>query len=389
MAPRLKSLDLFNDAYAQRIEQLMQEKREGRKVIGTFCLYVPDEIIFAAGADRVVLCGGKSDPITRAEEYLPRSVCPLIKSSFGSVIQSTCGTGEACPHFGLVDAVVAEATCDGKKKMYELLGQRVPTYVIDLPQVPDSPGALRYFESELGRFADYLEGLTCIRATDDRLREEIRSANETRRLLQRLFDYRKRDVPPLTGLETLKVMQKQYFLSPAVFKDYVRALCEEIDRTESPAGERRPRIMIAGCPMPSGSTKVPEIIESHGGVIVVEESCTGTRSFEHLVDEERLVSEALPPMQAIAERYLKIPCACMTPNDRRIESIVDLAREYRVDGVVYYSLQGCHGYNVERYCVQQALKQAGISMLAIETDYSASDAGQIGLRVEAFLEMIA
>jgi benzoyl-CoA reductase/2-hydroxyglutaryl-CoA dehydratase subunit BcrC/BadD/HgdB len=386
---RLKTLENFADSYGRRIDELGRERAEGRKVIGTFCLYVPDEIIFAAGADRVVLCGGKSDTIPIAEEYLPRSACPLIKSSFGAVVSSTCGTGDAsgtgvaCPHFGLVDAVVAEATCDGKKKMYELLGRRIPTYVIDLPQMPDNPGALRYFESELERFKGYLEGLTGIRATDERLAAEIRSANETRLLLQRLFDYRKSDSPPLTGLETLKVMQKQYFLSPAVFRGKVRAVCEEIERAESPPGEHKPRIMIAGCPMPSGSTKVPEIIESHGGIVVVEESCTGTRSFEHLVDETK------PPLEALAERYLKIPCACMTPNDRRISSIVDLAKEYRVDGVVYYSLQGCHGYNIEKYRVQQALKQAKIPMLAIETDYSTSDAGQIGLRVDAFLEMIS
>ncbi len=316
---RLDSLENFVNSYGNRINELGRERTDGRKIIGTFCLYVPDEIIFAAGADRVVLCGGKSDTIPLAEEYLPRSVCPLIKSSFGAVVSGasraggTCGTGEACPHFGLVDAIVAEATCDGKKKMYELLGQRMPTYVIDLPQMPDSPGALRYFTGELERFRDYLEGLTGIRTTDDRLAAEIRSANETRLLLKRLFDYRKRDVPPLTGLETLKVMQKQYFLSPAVFRSHVRALCEEIERTESPAGKPKPRIMIAGCPMASGNTKVPEIIEGHGGIIVVEESCTGTRSFEHLVDETK------PPMQAIAERYLKIPCACMTPNDRRID----------------------------------------------------------------------
>jgi benzoyl-CoA reductase/2-hydroxyglutaryl-CoA dehydratase subunit BcrC/BadD/HgdB len=141
--------------------------------------------------------------------------------------------------------------------------------------------------------------------------------------------------------------------------------------------------MIAGCPMSSGNTKVPEIIEALGAVVVVEESCTGTRAFENLVDESK------PPMQAIAERYLKIPCACMTPNDRRIEEIVTMARDYRVDGVVYYTLQGCHGYNIERQRVQQALKKAKVPMLAIETDYSASDVGQIGLRVDAFMEMIS
>ena len=154
-------------------------------------------------------------------------------------------------------------------------------------------------------------------------------------------------------MEVLKVMQKQFFLSPEVFREGVRALCDELDRTPPAAGDkRRPRILITGCPMASGNTKVPELIEARGGIIVAEESCTGTRSFADLVDESK------PPMEALAERYLKIPCACMSPNERRVEQVLAMAREYRADGVVHYSLQGCHGYNVERYKVQKALKEA-------------------------------
>jgi benzoyl-CoA reductase/2-hydroxyglutaryl-CoA dehydratase subunit BcrC/BadD/HgdB len=383
MVPRLKSLDLFNDVYAPRIEQLTKEKREGRKVIGTFCLFVPDELIFAAGADRVILCGGKSETIPLAEEYLPRSLCPLIKSSFGAVVGSCRGGADVCAHFGLADAIVAEATCDGKKKMYELLDEYARVYVLDLPQMPESPGAMAYYLSELERFKGFLEWLTGEPVTDARLREEIRSANETRQLLQRLFESRKRDNPPVTGMEVLKVMQKQFFLSPEVFREGIRALCDEIDRTPPAAGgKRRPRILITGCPMPSGSTKVPELIEARGGIIVAEESCTGTRSFVDLVDESK------PPMEALAGRYLKIPCACMSPNERRVEQVLAMAREYRADGVVHYSLQGCHGYNVERYKVQKALKEARVPMLSIETDYSGSDLEQLGVRVDAFLEMI-
>jgi benzoyl-CoA reductase/2-hydroxyglutaryl-CoA dehydratase subunit BcrC/BadD/HgdB len=101
-----------------------------------------------------------------------------------------------------------------------------------------------------------------------------------------------------------------------------------------------------------------------------------------------LVDESKPPMEALAERYLKIPCACMSPNERRVEQVLAMAREYRADGVVHYSLQGCHGYNVERYKVQKALKEAKVPMLSIETDYSGSDVEQIGVRVDAVLEMI-
>ena len=150
MASRIKSLDFFKNSYEPRIAQLKDEKEKGIKIVGTFCLYVPDEIIFAAGADRIVLCGGRADTIPVAEQSLPRNICPLIKSSFGAVADACCGGNLACPHIPLVDVVVAEATCDGKKKMYEILHEYIPTYVLDLPQKPGNPEALKYFLSDSG-----------------------------------------------------------------------------------------------------------------------------------------------------------------------------------------------------------------------------------------------
>jgi benzoyl-CoA reductase/2-hydroxyglutaryl-CoA dehydratase subunit BcrC/BadD/HgdB len=382
MARKLKSLERFDGAYADRIGQLAGRKEAGTKIVGTFCLYVPDEIIFAAGADRVILCGGRNDTIAAAEEFLPRNVCPLVKSSFGAVVSRCCEESNACPHFSLVDMVVAEATCDAKKKMYELLDEYVPTYVLDLPQKPDSPEALQYFMGELEKFKGAMERLTGVSVTDARLREEIRRSNETRRLFRRLYEMRRLDPPPVKGTDVLKILQKQFFLSPDVLQKTLRKVCDEAEGIKMGGGQAGPRIMLSGCPMAGGNTKVPDIIEARGGAIVVEESCTGTRSFENLVDEDK------EPMAALAERYIKIPCACMTPNARRVEGILELAEHFNVDGVVYYTLQSCHGYNVERYKVQQALRNAGIPMLAIETDYSESDVGQIGIRVDAFLEML-
>ncbi|HIH04162.1 MAG TPA: 2-hydroxyacyl-CoA dehydratase [Methanoregulaceae archaeon] len=382
MSSSLLSLDFFRDSYEPRIAQLKRERENGMKVVGTFCLYVPDEIIFAAGADRIVLCGGRTDTIPVAEQSLPRNICPLIKSSFGAVVDACCGGDLSCAHVPLVDVAVAEATCDGKKKMYEVLSDYVPTYVLDLPQKPGSPEALEYFLSELRKFAVFMEGLTGHAVTTDALKREIRSANETKRLLHRLFELRMRDPPPIGGSEVLRVMQKQFFLAPDQFRQGVGRLCDELEQV-APAARTGPRIMISGCPMAAGNTKVPDSIEQKGGVIVVEESCTGTRSFWDLVDEEA------DPWTALAERYLEIPCACMTPNDERIARIVDLAKRYDVRGVVYYTLQFCHAYNIERLRVQQALKREKIPMLAIESDYGDADVEQIGIRIDAFLEMIA
>ena len=382
MSSSLPSLDFFQDSYELRIAQLKEEREKGIKIVGTFCLYVPDEIIFAAGADRIVLCGGKADTVPVAEQLLPRNICPLIKSSFGAVVDACCGGNLACTHVPLVDVVVAEATCDGKKKMYEILPDYIPTYILDLPQKPGSPEALDYFLSELRKFGKFMERLTENVVSNDALRREIRSANETRRLLHRLFELRRRDPTPIRGSEVLRVMQKQFFLSPDQFRQGVSRLCEEMEHA-TPDTRTGPRIMISGCPMAAGNTKVADIIEQKGGVIVVEESCTGTRSFWDLVDEER------DPWKALAERYLEIPCACMTPNDQRVARIVDLAKKYDVEGVVYYTLQFCHAYNIERFRVQRALKKEKIPLLAIESDYGDSDLEQIGIRVDAFLEMIA
>jgi len=382
MPTSLSSLDYFRDSYEVRLAQLNEKRRKGTKIVGTFCLFVPDEIIFAAGADRIVLCGGRTDTIHLAEQYLPRNICPLIKSSFGAIVDACCGGNLSCPHIQLVDVVVAEATCDGKKKMYEILPEYVPTYVLDLPQKPESSEAIDYFLAELRKFGGFMEKLTGNVLTDEVLKREIQSSNETRKLLRRLFDLRKLDPPPILGSEILSVMQKQFFLAPDQFRQGISRLCEELENV-IPEPRSGRRIMISGCPMAAGNTKMSDIIEQKGGVTVVEESCTGTRSFWDLVDENR------NPWDALAERYLEIPCACMTPNDRRVARIVDLAKQYNVDGVVYYTLQFCHAYNIERLRVQQALKKEKIPMLAIESDYGDSDIEQIGVRIDAFLEMIS
>jgi len=193
---QINSLNYFTNSYNLRIFQIAEERKAGKKIVGTFCLFVPDEIIFAAGADRVILCGGKNDTVSIAEQYLPRNICPLVKSSFGSIVNNGCSGVKSCSHFGMIDMIVAENTCDSKKKMYELLGDYVPTYVIDLPQRPDSPEALNYFLGELDKFKGSMEKLTGNKITFEQLKKEIESLNETRKLLHRLYELRKMDPTP-------------------------------------------------------------------------------------------------------------------------------------------------------------------------------------------------
>ena len=129
------SLERFRDITGRNVLALQQAKEAGKKVVGQYCIYSPLEIALAAGAIPVSLCGTKNDSIPVAETMLPRSLCPLIKSSFGFALQ------DSCPYLAASDIVVADTTCDGTKKMYELLAAYKPgtPRTTGAPSTPSSP----------------------------------------------------------------------------------------------------------------------------------------------------------------------------------------------------------------------------------------------------------
>ena len=141
--------------------------------------------------------------------------------------------------------------------------------------------------------------------------------------------------------------------------------------------------MLTGCPTNGVINKVPKSIDDNGGVVVVNDSCAGERTQRIQVDPE-----ADDIYGALADKYLEINCSVMSPNQDRMKTMIDIAREYDCDGVVEVILSCCHTFNIESVLVQQACEEAGLPYLKLETDYSQGDAGQIDTRIAAFLETI-
>ncbi|MBO8138513.1 MAG: 2-hydroxyacyl-CoA dehydratase [Desulfotomaculum sp.] len=374
---------VMSEVHGLRVKELLDLQDKGKKVISSFCVFVPEELILATGGASIGLCAGAHYSVPIGEKVLPRSLCPLIKSSLGFKL------GGLCPYFEVSDFVVGETTCDGKKKAWEILGEYHPTYVMELPQKRgDSDKEL--WLKEVYKFKEKVEDETGTAITPEKLAEAIKLANRRRKVLQRLYDTRKNDPVPISGKDAMLITQLSFFDDPERFIEKTNALCDELEekvsKGEGAAPKGTPRILITGTPMPLPSWKIHHIIESSGAVVVCEESCTGTRYFETLVDETK--SDLDEQLKAISQRALNINCACYTPNVGRIEDIIRQVKEYKADGVVYYSLQFCQSYSVEYYKVEKALEEAGIPVLRLESDYSDEDAGQLKTRVEAFLEMI-
>ncbi len=364
----------------------VQAKRDGRKVVGILCEFTPRELILAAGGVPVCLCGGSAKTIPAAEQELPANLCPLIKSTYGYCVQ------KSNPFLEMADLVIAETTCDGKKKMYELMGRTRPVHVLELPQKVEDADAAEHWYREIQKLKGELERRFGVEITECKLREAIRLMNRERGLRRQLAEVMKCDSPAITGRELI-TLKSSISGIPADLEQYEKAIARYgtaangVDDTRLASGAAKrshARVLLTGVPMAHGAERVLEIIEQNGGLVVAMENCTGLKPILEDVDET-----AADPLRAIAEKYLHLPCSVMTPNRRRMESIRGLAGEYRVDCVIELIWQACLTYDVEARRVREVVEQElGLPYLRIETDYSPSDSARIATRVEALFETV-
>ena len=356
-------------------------KEKNVPMVGTFCTYMPQELPLAMGAAVVSLCATSDETIGEAEKDLPRNLCPLIKSSYGF------GKTDKCPYFYFSDIVVGETTCDGKKKMYEYMGEYKDVHVMQLPNTQIGQDSFNLWKNEIIKLKDILEEKFDTKITEDHIKSAINLKNRERTALKNFYALGKLDPPAITGGDILKVLYGSTFKfdREQSIKE-VEALTQKIteEYNEGKVLERKPRILITGCPIGGVTEKVVKAIEDNGANVVFFENCMGAKAVEDMVDEKQE-----DVYQALAEKYLAIGCSCMTPNNNRLTLLDRAIDEYAVDGVVDVILQACHTYAIETLSIKRFVNdKKNIPYTSIETDYSSSDIGQLNTRMAAFIEML-
>ncbi|THB80722.1 MAG: 2-hydroxyacyl-CoA dehydratase [Desulfobacteraceae bacterium] len=372
--------------------ELEMAKDEGKKVVGCLCSYTPVELILAAKAIPVGLCGSTQAPILKAEEVLSSDQCPKVKATYGRAISGTC------PLFPLADCILSETTCDGRKKMYELLARHAPLQVMDLPQKPDEPEALAHWIAEVEKAKSFLENQLGVSITEQDLKEAVQQGNRRRALLTQLFMTMGASPPPVTGVEFMQIMSKlgyyvNYDMHITLLERLLKTLERRIEKSESGVPGDRPRILWTGLGNSLGCSKVLELVEESGGVVVCQEGCGGVVVCQEgcggITRTEDLIDESKDPIHAIAERYLRVTCACMTPNNQRFEDLKRLVKEFRIDGVIDLAWQFCQPFEIESFRVGELVKEElKKPFLHVVTDFSTSDVEQLRVRIEGFIEQI-
>ena len=375
---------VMSEVHGLRIQELMDAKAQGRKVIGSYCVFVPEELILAVDGVSVGLCAGAEFNFEGAETMLPRNTCALIKSAFGFKL------GQVCPYLEASDVVIGENTCDGKKKSYEMLAPLVKDlYVMDMPQMKSESG-ITLLKEEYRKLIDKLEKVSGKKVTVESLQKGINIVNAKRDAIRRLTELRAADPAPISGLDALLVNQVFFYDDPVRFTDSVNKLCDELeDRVKKGIGifpKGTTRVIVSGCPMAVPNWKLPMLIESVNAVIVGEESCVGERGARWITEPKGKTVDDL--LDTITERYFNIDCAIFTPNPSRLAYIKEMSKKLKADGVIHYSLQFCQPYIMESGLVGKDLEKSGIPTILLETDYSEQDAGQLKTRIEAFVERL-
>jgi benzoyl-CoA reductase/2-hydroxyglutaryl-CoA dehydratase subunit BcrC/BadD/HgdB len=367
-----------------RIAELQKFKADGGKIIGMFCVQVPEELIYAAGCIPIRLECGFSDSIAVGETLVPTNTCCAVKSSAGFQFL------KINPFFELCDAMVIPTTCDGKKKMADVMSNYMTVWTMEVPSNRDHLEARDLWLSQVEIFRKRLEKLTGRAIARAQLETATKLLQKRTRLVRDLLEIRKAQ-PVINGRDTLLAIQSAFNDDLERWMRYFEALNHELldhaAKNMVIAPPDTPRIMVTGSPMVWPAWKVLDAIEENGGIVVIDDSCTGSQAYYNTVELPDWSMRAM--MTSISDKYL-LPTICpiFIHSDDRVDRILELSSLYKVHGIVYHVLRLCQLMDFEFNKVQNVLKQKSMPLLKVETDYGEQDLGQIKTRVEAFIEMI-
>ncbi len=376
MADRLETLQRIREINSSfpYTDPIREWKRQGKKVVGWLCNYVPEEIIHAAGMLPIRVTGDSRElELDDADAYLHIYTCSFTRSCLQLALED---------QFNFLDGFAAAAMCDGSRRLADVWRAYCPVPVIYTLDVPRKYENIEqdFYREELVRLKKNLEELSGVIISEPSLRQAIAVYNKTRALLKTLSELRKSDNPPISGTEFLEVCNASVRMPRDEFNQLLEQLVAEASNTGR-ALQGKVRMMVIGC-MLNNSDYIAGI-EELGGLVVTDALCNVTRHWWKPVDE------SVDPLTALSERYLtNFPCPRMVPHDLRHEQVLELAREFRVQGVVYEIVRYCNHHIFEFPILQHKLEELGIPSLWLDSEYGAGATGQMKTRVQAFIEML-
>lgn len=358
---------------------------DDRKRIGTLCVMVPSELVYAAGAVPVRLCSGSYTAYSIGDDVIPHDACPLVKAVMGF------GQIKALPVFDNCSLLVAPVTCDCKKKLAGVVETVKNTVPLHIPPLRREDGDTEVFLRELYRLIPILEKETGKKVTAQSLAQGINMVGEAQFEMSEFLQYRRCNPALLHGTQVMAIMNAYSYMPVNVWAKQMHRLNREMksrmEQGKFVSKTNKPRILVTGSPVAFPNLKIPLLIEEMGGILAADETCMGERG---LYDPVSVIDPSFDGMmRALASRYTK-PCTCpvFVDNSQRIYRIRQMIKEHEIQGVVYHVLRGCLVYDYEYQIMEEEMGKLDVPVIRVESDYNEEDVEQLHIRIEAFIELI-
>lgn len=369
-------IETYKEWYEARHEYALHwKKKTGGKVLGYFCTYVPEEILYAAGVLPVRILGSH-EPQSVTEPHIFAMFCPFCRDCLAQGLQG---------RFHYLDGIMIAQSCLHLRQAYTSWDIHRPaefSYYLPMPHHVQSRRAVPFLRGELETFIKKVEEWTGVTIGDAELRRGIEIVDRNRKLMKAVYESRKREDLPMSGLEAMYMVVSSQMVDKSEHSRITEDVLQVLESRSAGRGESK-RLMILGSE--NDDVAFISMVESLGATVVQDDHCTGTRSFWDTVD-----CNGADPLTSIAERYVRrLPCPTKDwPARRRIERILQFAKEWKVDGAIIIQQKFCDPHEIDIPAIRKALEAAGIKVLFLELDVTVP-VGQFKIRVEAFLEMFA
>lgn len=370
----MSMVEEFRKAIDNRHTKARELKEKGQRLMGWMCSYVPEELIHAAGFVPVRIIGG-TEYTSTADAYLYINMCSLVRSALEEAMRGK---------YSYLDGLVTLNTCDNIRRLYDVWVHYIPplfSQILSLPRKA-TPEAVKFFHSQLQELKGSLEGLSGKKIHEEDLQKSIKLYNRARKLQREIVESSRDGCGVLSGTDIFVVNLAAGFLPKEEYLTMLEDLSCRLKSAKGVQSDTKIRLLVTGSEL--DNPDLFALIESCGGDVVIDDLCTGSKTFWNLVEEDCPDS-----LEALVRAYLLRPsCPRMSmPNERR-EHLRSLIKEFSVQGVVHQSIKFCKLYEEDCITIREEMKTLGVPMLSLSREYVMSGSGQFKTRLEAFLESL-
>ncbi len=376
--PFLKISDSIMNPYIKEWQEI------GKKVIGFYCTYLPEELLHAANLlpFRIRATGNKDTDL--GDIYMVRFTCSFVRATLHMALKGT---------YDFLDGFLVCNSCDHSRRMFELFdlkvfnregfNKKVPRFYVAVPHIISNEG-FEWYKQEIEELKGELEESYALQQiTDEALRESTNIYNTNRELLRKISEFRCQEIPKITGSDYLKISMTNASVPKEIANNELERIVNELKESDGVKKSVK-RIMIVGSEM--DNTDFINIIEDTGAIVVTDSLCFGIRD----ILDDIIIEPGVDPLTSIAKRsYYKMSCPrMMDDHTRRLEFVKNEIKKKNIDGVILQRINNCDLHGCDNMLFTHELKELEIPLLNIDREFYQADTTRIQTRIEAFLEMI-